>query len=55
MIPVVDFGSMGPIRCQRCRGYINPFATFVDGGRQYICKLCDFVNEGIFLFFFSSV
>lgn len=44
-IPVVDFGESGPIRCQRCRGYINPFVTFVDGGRQFRCQLCNFNNE----------
>ncbi|KAL6046314.1 Protein transport protein Sec24C [Balamuthia mandrillaris] len=44
-IPIVDFGSSGPIRCNRCKGYINPFVKFVDGGRQYVCSLCGFVNE----------
>ena len=46
-VPVVDFGTTGPIRCQRCRAYINPFATFIDGGRQYVCRFCDFGNQGI--------
>ncbi|KAI9296564.1 hypothetical protein K502DRAFT_364026 [Neoconidiobolus thromboides FSU 785] len=46
-IPVqeVDFGEQGPIRCTRCKAYINPFVTFVSGGRKYLCNLCRFENE----------
>jgi len=44
-VPLVDFSSNGPPRCNRCRAYINPFATFVNGGRQYQCKFCDLTNE----------
>jgi len=44
-IPIVDMGATGPLRCQRCRAYINPFITFVDNGRSYACKFCEFVNE----------
>ncbi|KAK9718103.1 COPII coat Sec23p-Sfb3p heterodimer component [Basidiobolus ranarum] len=44
-IDVVDFGESGPIRCSRCQGYINPFVTFTDGGRRFICNLCRFENE----------
>ncbi|GAA6050283.1 hypothetical protein JCM3770_002770 [Rhodotorula araucariae] len=39
-IPVVDFGEMGPPRCDRCRGYINPWCMFVEGGQKFICNLC---------------
>ncbi|ORX81264.1 hypothetical protein K493DRAFT_242055 [Basidiobolus meristosporus CBS 931.73] len=44
-IDVVDFGEAGPIRCNRCQGYINPFVTFIDGGRKFVCNLCQFANE----------
>lgn len=44
-IPIVDFGEKGPLRCIRCKTYINPFVKFVDGGKQYLCKFCDQVNE----------
>eukprot|EP01114_Cavostelium_apophysatum_P006837 TRINITY_DN1833_c0_g1_i1.p1 TRINITY_DN1833_c0_g1~~TRINITY_DN1833_c0_g1_i1.p1 ORF type:complete len:964 (-),score=245.41 TRINITY_DN1833_c0_g1_i1:62-2953(-) len=44
-IPIVDFGPSGPIRCHRCRAYINPLAKFVNGGRQYVCRFCDYVND----------
>ena len=45
-VPLVDCGSRGPIRCHRCKAYINAFAIFVAGGRQYTCSLCAFVNQG---------
>ncbi|PHT80461.1 hypothetical protein T459_18513 [Capsicum annuum] len=38
---VVDFGESGPVRCSRCKGYINPFMKFIDQGRhgpKYDCK-----------------
>ncbi|KAI0244733.1 COPII coat Sec23p-Sfb3p heterodimer component [Massospora cicadina] len=31
-VPEVDFGPDGPLRCTRCKGYINPSVTFVSGG-----------------------
>ncbi|RVW99549.1 Protein transport protein Sec24-like CEF [Vitis vinifera] len=37
---VVDFGESGPVRCSRCKGYINPFMKFIDQGRRFICNLC---------------
>ncbi|CAA6660059.1 unnamed protein product [Spirodela intermedia] len=44
-IQVVDFGESGPIRCSRCKGYINPFMKFVDQGKRFICNLCGFTDE----------
>lgn len=44
-VPVVDLGESGPVRCERCRAYINPFFSFGDGGRTYTCNLCNFVNQ----------
>ncbi|KAG4112678.1 hypothetical protein ERO13_D13G176500v2 [Gossypium hirsutum] len=44
-IPVVDFGEGGPIRCSRCKGYINPFMRFTDHGRQFICNFCGCVGS----------
>ncbi|KAG5250863.1 Protein transport protein [Salix suchowensis] len=43
--PVVDFGESGPVRCSRCKGYINPFMKFIDHGRRFICNFCGFADE----------
>jgi protein transport protein SEC24 len=47
MIPPVIESQGGPVRCGRCKGYINPFCMFIDGGRKYTCNLCLFENEGM--------
>ncbi|OMO96447.1 Zinc finger, Sec23/Sec24-type [Corchorus olitorius] len=44
-IPVLDFGESGPIRCSRCKGYINPFMKFIDHGKRFICNFCGFVDN----------
>ncbi|CAG8538284.1 12091_t:CDS:10 [Funneliformis mosseae] len=44
-IELVDFQENGPIRCLRCKAYINPFVIFVEGGQKYICNMCLFSNE----------
>ncbi|XP_055954647.1 protein transport protein Sec24C [Patella vulgata] len=38
--PLVDFGELGPVRCKRCKAYINPFMQFIDGGRRFQCVFC---------------
>ncbi|KAG8957755.1 COPII subunit [Tulasnella sp. 419] len=32
-------------RCRRCRTYINPYVTFVDGGARWKCCMCNVSNE----------
>ncbi|KAJ0988877.1 hypothetical protein J5N97_007233 [Dioscorea zingiberensis] len=44
-IQVVDFGESGPLRCSRCKAYVNPFMKFVEQGRRFICNLCGFTDE----------
>ncbi|KAL8153605.1 hypothetical protein V2J09_011365 [Rumex salicifolius] len=44
-IQVVDFGEGGPVRCSRCKGYINPFMRFIDQGRKFICNFCGCTDE----------
>ncbi|CAG8555774.1 1225_t:CDS:10 [Paraglomus occultum] len=44
-IDVIDFGEEGPIRCRRCKSYINPFVIFVEGGQKFVCNMCQFSNE----------
>ncbi|KAL2917952.1 COPII coat Sec23p-Sfb3p heterodimer component [Polyrhizophydium stewartii] len=44
-VPFVDFGESGPVRCNRCKAYVNPFFIFVQGGRKFVCNMCNFENE----------
>ncbi|TIB95370.1 hypothetical protein E3Q17_04308 [Wallemia mellicola] len=46
-IPSIDsFTSAegGPPRCAGCRGYINPSVKFTNGGKYWLCNLCQFSN-----------
>ncbi|KAI9493869.1 hypothetical protein BDB00DRAFT_821063 [Zychaea mexicana] len=44
-IQVVDQGEEGPVRCTRCRAYINPWCTFAQGGSHFICNICSHSNQ----------
>ena len=35
----------GPLRCRRCKAYINPNVKFIDGGRKFVCNLCNVDTE----------
>eukprot|EP01080_Neovahlkampfia_damariscottae_P001291 gene1291-11375_t len=43
-VPKVELKG-GPLRCNRCRAYVNPFVTFAMQGRSYTCNFCGFGNE----------
>ncbi|KAI0052070.1 CPII coat sec24 protein [Auriscalpium vulgare] len=32
-------------RCRRCRTYINPYVSFIDGGSRWRCCMCSMTNE----------
>ncbi|PHJ17345.1 sec23 sec24 trunk domain-containing protein [Cystoisospora suis] len=32
--------SEGPVRCPKCRCYINPFMAWASGGNECVCNLC---------------
>ena len=34
-----------PVRCSRCRAYINPHVKFLELGRQWQCNFCEVPNE----------
>lgn len=36
----------GPPRCEKCRGYVNPWVRFTDGGQKWLCNLCNTSNPG---------
>eukprot|EP00794_Sanderia_malayensis_P007299 gene7299-8115_t len=42
---VVDHGVSGPVRCNRCKAYMNPFMQFIDGGRRFVCNICSHSSE----------
>lgn len=48
-VPVVDFGTTGPVRCKKCRAYINPFATFIDNGQRWTCNFCSYPNDSKYI------
>ncbi|ORX40834.1 hypothetical protein BD324DRAFT_678254 [Kockovaella imperatae] len=43
--------DVGPPRCDKCRGYINPWARWQDGGRKWGCNLCGNANAVSDLYF----
>ncbi|GAB5592811.1 COPII coat Sec23p-Sfb3p heterodimer component [Umbelopsis nana] len=44
-IPVIEMQKEGPVRCRRCKGYLNPWCVFTDGGRKFVCNLCGFDSD----------
>ncbi|CAL8069120.1 unnamed protein product [Calicophoron daubneyi] len=44
-IMISDMGPQGPVRCVRCKGYMNPFVSFIDGGRRFQCPLCNALTD----------
>ena len=44
--PVIDLGEIGPVRCNRCKAYMNPYMLFIDGGRRFQCCYCSCATDG---------
>lgn len=44
--PMIDYSQNdGPVRCIRCKAYMNPFMQFIDGGRRFQCTFCRATND----------
>ena len=41
----VDFGTEGPPRCGRCAAFVNPYVTFEEDGKAWVCNLCGMSNR----------
>ncbi|KAL6760997.1 hypothetical protein V8C86DRAFT_991602 [Haematococcus lacustris] len=44
-LQVVDNGELGPVRCTRCKAYMNPFMRFASSGRSFTCNFCGCSNQ----------
>jgi len=44
-LPLIDSSQIGVPRCRHCRAYINPYVTFVEGGRRWLCPFCRKNND----------
>ncbi|EDV22255.1 uncharacterized protein TRIADDRAFT_29202 [Trichoplax adhaerens] len=40
-LPIVNTLPHGPVRCNRCRAYMNPFMYFINNGQRFLCNLCN--------------
>ncbi len=45
-VATVDFGEEGPMRCGKCKAYVNPFMQFTDNGMRFNCNFCGNPGEG---------
>lgn len=43
-LQVVDLGEMGPVRCARCKAYMNAYMRWTDGGKTFVCNFCGHSN-----------
>jgi protein transport protein SEC24 len=50
-VQVVDLGELGPIRCGRCKAYMNAYMRWADGGKSFVCNFCGASNPCPDLYF----
>ena len=39
-VPLVHYASSGMLRCEHCRAFVCPFASFTSDGSRWVCALC---------------
>ena len=44
-VPLIGAGGHAIVRCRRCRTYVNPYVAWVNGGKQYRCNMCAYLND----------
>jgi protein transport protein SEC24 len=47
-VPVINIDAQnpeGPVRCSRCRAYMNHWNKFIDQGRRWTCIMCSHSNK----------
>jgi len=40
----VDMNNGQPLRCNRCKGYVNSYVVWMEEGNTWMCNLCTMVN-----------
>jgi protein transport protein SEC24 len=53
-VPLIQCSEQGPMRCEWCRGYVNPGVTWLAGGQKWKCNLCRKETNGASWFYLSS-
>lgn len=44
-IQMVDVSDVGPVRCARCKAYMNPYMRWNNNGRNFTCNFCGLSNN----------
>lgn len=42
---MVDVSDVGPVRCARCKAYMNPYMRWNNNGRNFTCNFCGLSNN----------
>ncbi|GIL50904.1 hypothetical protein Vafri_6870 [Volvox africanus] len=45
LIQIVDVAESGPVRCVRCKAYMNPWMRWTNSGRNFTCNFCGISNN----------